>query len=454
MINITKKEKERYPMKKRMVAALLTAVMAASMVMTGCGSKAEEGSAAPQDSAQPAVEQSAKPAESQAPTGEKPTIKFYGKVIEYTSGPLMVEALQEKVKDQYNIDAIQVDWANLEKVIRTGLASGDPCDIYNYNPYDMATFADAAVDLTPYLEADPEWKAQIGEDKLKAATVDGKIVAVPWESNFTVIIANKKLLDEAGVTIPEKWTYAEFKEACKKIKDSGVSPFANSSDLQHGEWLFRQAMLSETLGTDTYDQYINHELSFKGDETRKVLEEIKLLYDEGFMYPGEGAVTVKSDELKAAFAQGKLAMMTDIGAGAKVTADELKASGIDAVIVPWPSISDVPALNGAGNCFFIPKTSKNIDAAVDVIKAFTQADIQGIHAQEGYIPVNKDVEVSDPFVKTVVAQSETCVPDVVWPAEMNDYRLNSLIPDLILNGGVDTVVERLEELRLSAQAGE
>ena len=441
-------------MKKRLAAALLTTVMAASMVMTGCGSKAQEGSTEPQQSAQPAAEQTAAPAQTELPAGEKPTIKFYGKVIEYTSGPLMVEALQEKVKDQYNIDAIQVDWANLEKVIRTGLASGDPCDIYNYNPYDMATFADAAVDLKPYLDADPEWKAQFSEDKLKAVTIDGKIVAIPWESNFTVIVANKKLLDNAGVTVPEKWTYSEFMDACKKLQDSGVAPFANSSDLSHGEWLFRPAMLSETLSAGSYDQYINRELSFKGEETKKVLETIKSLYDAGYMYPGEGAVTVKSDELKAALSQEKLAMMTDIGAGAKVTANELKESGIDAVIIPWPSMSDTPALNGAGNCFFIPNSSKNIDAAVDVIKAYTQADIQAIHADEGYIPVNKNVEIKDEFVKTVVAQSETCVPDVVWPAEMNDYRLNSLIPDLILNGGVDTVIDRLEELRLSAVAGE
>ena len=441
-------------MKKRVVAVLLTAVMTASMILTGCGQTEQTGSGNSGETAGTASKEAGETAADSGADQEKVTVKFYGKVIEYTSGPLMVEALQEKVKDKYNIDAIQVDWANLEKVIRTGLASGDPCDIYNYNPYDMATFADAAVDLTPYLDADPQWKEQIWEDKLKAATVDGKIVAIPWESNFTVIIANKKLLDEAGVTVPEKWNYDEFKEACRKIEDSGVSAFANSSDLQHGEWLFRPAMLSETLSTDTYDQYINHELSFKGDETRKVLENIKSLYDEGYMYPGEGAVTVKSDELKAAFAQGKLAMMTDIGAGAKVTADELKESGIDAVIIPWPSVSDTPALNGAGNCFFVPKTSKNIDAAVEVIKAYTETDIQSIHAQEGYIPVNKDVQISDEFVKTVVAQSETCVPDVVWPAEMNDYRLNSLIPDLILNGGVDTVMDRLEELRLSAQAGE
>ena len=62
------------------------------------------------------------------------------------------------------------------------------------------------------------------------------------------------------------------------------------------------------------------------------------------------------------------------------------------------------------------------------------------------------MEISDEFTKELVKQSLTCVPDVVWPAEMNDYRMNNLIPDLILNGGVDTVIDNLEQQRKSALA--
>ena len=111
-------------------------------------------------------------------------------------------------------------------------------------------------------------------------------------------------------------------------------------------------------------------------------------------------------------------------------------------------------MNGVGNCLFIPKAYKNIDAAVEVVKTFTNPEIQGIHAKEGYIPINKNVKIEDPFTKELVKQSQICVPDVVWPAEMNDYRINSLIPDLILNGGVDTVISNLEQQRESALANE
>ncbi|CUO58320.1 Maltose-binding periplasmic proteins/domains [[Eubacterium] contortum] len=425
-------------MKKRVIAVLLTGLTAISMILGGCGggngSSGKEGGE--------------KKAEG------KTSIKFYGKVIEYTSGPKMMDVLQEQLKDKYSIDAIQVDWSNLEKVIRTGLASGDPCDVYNFGTYDVAGFADAAVDLTPYLDADPEWKDAIGEEALKPVTIDGKIIAIPWESNFSVILGNKALLEQAGVEVPEKWNYDEFKVACKKIQDSGAAPFGNSADLSHSEWLFRAAMLTQVIDNGTYDDYLSKTLSFNGTEGKTALEALKSLYDEGYMYPGEGAVTVKSDELKAAFAQGKLAMMTDIGAGAKVTAEEMKESGIETVVIPWPSAGKTAAMNGGGNCLFIPKACKNIDAAVEVVKTFTNPEIQGIHAKEGYIPINKNVKIEDPFTKELVKQSQICVPDVVWPAEMNDYRINSLIPDLILNGGVDTVISNLEQQRESALANE
>ena len=68
---------------------------------------------------------------------EKTKIKFYGECIEYTSGPKMVDALIEKLGDTYNIERIQIDWSNLDKVIRTGIASGDPCDLYNNYNFSM-----------------------------------------------------------------------------------------------------------------------------------------------------------------------------------------------------------------------------------------------------------------------------------------------------------------------------
>lgn len=413
-------------MKKRMISLLLAGTMAMGF-LAGCGQTGNSGS-----------EESA--------SGEKTKIKFYGKVVEYTSGPLMTDALEKMMADKYEIESIQVDWSNLDKVIRTGIASGDPCDLYCYAPQNMANFADMALDLTPYLEEDPEWKAQFTDEQLAAGTVDGKILAVPWENNFSVILANKTKLDELGITIPESWTMEEFMQTCQKIKDAGLWPFANATDLNRADWIFRNAMLSEVMTAGKYEEFKNGEVSYLGDEAKRAFENTKALYDKGYMYPGEGAVTAKGDEIKAAFYQGDLLMMPEIAAGAKATANEVK--DFEVVAIPWPSSNTEPAVLGGMNAFFIPKNSKNADAAVEVLKAFTSVDIQKIHADEGYIPTNNNVEITDPFVKSVVEQGKTVTaPEDPATPEMTEYKANQLMADLILNGGVDTAAQKLEEIR-------
>ncbi|MBO5160291.1 MAG: extracellular solute-binding protein [Lachnospiraceae bacterium] len=203
-------------MKRKLISAFLLATLTLGL-LAGCGQK-EEASTAEVTTEEASTEEAATET-----TGEKISIKFYGKCVEYTSGPLMTDALEEKLADTYDIESIQIDWANQDKVIRTGLASGEPCDVYNYTPGStIANFADMALDLTPYFEADPEWKAQFKKSDLAACTTsDGKIVNVPWELNFSVILANKTLLEEVIGEIPESWTYVEFLDACQKIKDAG-----------------------------------------------------------------------------------------------------------------------------------------------------------------------------------------------------------------------------------------
>ena len=203
--------------------ALMLAVLMLVLCMAGCASKATTEQ--PAETETPAVEETPTPAEEtteteetpEEATGEKPTIKFYGKCIEYTSGPMMTDALEEKLADKYNIESIQIDWSNLDSVVRTGIASNDPCDIYNYAM--PANIADMAVDLTPYLDADPEFKSWFSDAELSLGTVDGRLVSLMWETNFPVMIGNKTALEAAGVTIPDAWTMDEFKEACQKVSD-------------------------------------------------------------------------------------------------------------------------------------------------------------------------------------------------------------------------------------------
>jgi len=201
-------------------------------------------------------------------------------------------------------------------------------------------------------------------------------------------------------------------------------------------------MLSVLAAEDKNQDFVDGKISLSSDESKQALEATKALYDNGYMYPGEGAVTVKNDEAIAAFYQGKVLMMPEIAAGAKQTASG--ATDFTPVLVPWPSVGDKGAILGSLNCLFIPKNSKNIDAAVEVLKTYLGPDIQKIHADQGYIPANVNVQVSDPFVQDVMAQASTLKAEPPYSSAVFDYLSNNLTGDLVLNGGVDTVLQNLK----------
>lgn len=381
-------------------------------------------------------------------------IRFYGRVLEYTSSERMMDKLQEKFRNKYTIESLPVEWQNQEKIVRREIISGNPCDIYNFEMNRIVLLEDMAVDLKPYLDADPDWRAQFRPSALEEACVNGRILAVPWESNFPVILANKELLNRAEVSIPDSWNYEEFESACEKIKRLGVYPFSNAGDMGHGGWLYRNGMLSASLSNGTYERYTKGSLPLDGKESRETLQAIQSLYDKGYMYPGEQAVTARVDEIKAGFMKGETAMITEIGTGAQATAREAKKRGIETVVVPWPRIGDTDANHSGDNALFIPKNSKNVEAAIEIIKEYTSVEIQSIHLEDGYIPANRNVEVTDPFVKSVIAQTAHLYAEDPPSVDMTEYRGYHLIPDLILGQGAEEVMEKLEQYRISSQQGE
>lgn len=167
-----------------------------AMLLAVCFSLAASAPAAP--ASEPAAATAAQPA-------EKKNIKFYGKIVEYASGEATCLKLEELIKDRYQIESLQVDWGNLAQVIRTGIASGAPCDIYNYWPMYIRTFSDVdmCLDLTPYLDADNgAWRSTFDENMLSLGTVDGKIYGVPTTPNFSWMIANVELFKQAGMAAP------------------------------------------------------------------------------------------------------------------------------------------------------------------------------------------------------------------------------------------------------------
>lgn len=389
-----------------------------------------------------------------APSAEKPTVKFYGKIVEYSSGEPITAALTEALKDKYKVECLQVDWGNLDQVIRTGIASGQPCDIYDYWPQGMNPYVQEgmALDLTPYLdENNGEWRKTFNQNLLKIAEFNGKVYNIPITPNFPTIVANVDLLKQAGIEVPKKWTWNEFLNICKTLKDKGIFPFANPIDNQKQDWLFCNGVLSLGKDRGLLEDLAAGKVPCTDPLFREALDKTKGLYDNGYMYPGEGAVSLTTDESRAAFSQGKVAFSAEVAAG---ILSVIAAAPFETTVVEWPAMGSESVVMGGCDGLFIPSNAADPKAAVAVLKEYTSAKIQQINIDNGFAVAIDTVTVEDETLKSIMAGSSNVYPyefKGISP-ELNDYVRSQLLAELVLGSGAETCIRQMETLRQGALA--
>jgi multiple sugar transport system substrate-binding protein len=127
-----------------------------------------------------------------------------------------------KIQVQY----VQGSWDNVNDQLVTSFEGGDPPDVIHDDSSALAGFASQGylTDLTKLLPAG--LKSDIPQAAWGTATFAGQgggeqgIYGVPFLQESQVILANKKLLDDAGVKVPTvdaPWTWDQFQQISKKL---------------------------------------------------------------------------------------------------------------------------------------------------------------------------------------------------------------------------------------------
>ncbi|MGI5272565.1 ABC transporter substrate-binding protein [Nonomuraea sp. CA-218870] len=130
-----------------------------------------------------------------------------------------------KANPEIQVTYVQGSWDNVNDQLVTSFEGGDAPDVFHDDSPALAGFAAKGY----LLDLEGKLPAALRSDIPQAAwdTVtfdDGNggqgVFGVPFLQESQVIIANKKLLDGAGVRIPtpaEPWTWDEFAEASTKL---------------------------------------------------------------------------------------------------------------------------------------------------------------------------------------------------------------------------------------------
>lgn len=179
-----------------------------------------------------------------------------------------VEAFNEEYDGQYKVvvEEIPGDQNYIDKM-KVLYSADDLPDVIVTGGYNLIdSMMDKLVDLTPYVEEDPEWGSFMSEVGKNVNSRDGKLYAVPYIRQTIGYFYNTELFEQAGIdSAPTTWD--EFFEDCDKLKEAGITPV--SMDTADSGWctsLMLGAMIADSdegeafMNTNQPESYNNDEL--------------------------------------------------------------------------------------------------------------------------------------------------------------------------------------------------
>lgn len=221
----------------------------------------------------------------------------------------------QQIVDAYNEsqDAVRVETVILPQDANTvhddfvnKLASGDTSvDVMGLDVTYVSEFGSAGwlADLTDLV--DPSLTEGMLTGPVEGATVDGKLVAMPWFTNSSVLFYRSDVLEELGAEVPTTW------EGWMELADKavGVNGVEYGADFQAAQ---SEAMVCNWLeyvwgnGGDVLDEDGNPIVN--SENNVEATEIMKKLVDE---YAPEGVTTYTETESEQVFKEGKCLFIRD-----------------------------------------------------------------------------------------------------------------------------------------------
>lgn len=385
-------------MKKKIVSMFLCGAMAASL-LAGCGSQggdSKEGGDTGNDSA-----------------GGKQEVVIWD-YFETDAQKQMMEDLISgfnQSQDKYEAKHTYVPFADYEKQLTLGIASGDLPDLVILDGCSMASFI--SMDLFGDVsDAEINWDEYM-EGPLETTMADGKHYGIPFATNCTALFYNKDIFDAAGMGYPnENTTWEDFHEMAKALTKDGVTGFGNAATgtdegtFQCLQWLY-------TAGGD----YLN---IGDGIDAYKLMQE--MVADGSW---AKDSVNWTQSDVNNNFVAGNLAMQQNGPwqiPGIEADAPDLNY-GVTVLPKKDAQAGQATSIIGGENIGVVKKDDMN--GAIEFMKYYDQTEVM-VNAMKQYGSFPPKTEAAqdpywteDPIQAEFITQLDTSIPrgpSASWPS--------------------------------------
>jgi raffinose/stachyose/melibiose transport system substrate-binding protein len=195
--------------------------------------------------------------------------------------------------------------------IKTALGAGQaPTIIWGWGGGGLKSYveADQVEDLTSWFEQNSDVKNRLFPSSFGAATVNGKIYAMPSETVQPIVLYyNKKVFDRVGVQPPQ--TYGDILDLVPKFNAANIAPFALGGQSRWTNMMWLEFFLMRLGGSDLFNRVMTEKGAWSDPDAMKGLQMTQDLVKANGFVKGFSSITADSNADQALLYTGKAAMM-------------------------------------------------------------------------------------------------------------------------------------------------
>ena len=292
-------------MKKKLLSALLSAAMVASLLI-GCGAKEAEAPAAEAPAAEETVEEEATEETTEEATEE--VAAGEGQVYYLNFKPEQDEqwqALAKSYTDQTGVPVTVVTAASgtYEETLTAEIAKDEAPTLFQVNgPVGLANWSDYCYDLTG-----SEILSNLTSDSFALKNGD-EVAGIAYVIESYGIITNVELLEKAGYTTDDIKSFEDLKKVAEDItarsSELGFSAFTSTGMDGSSDWRFKTHLANLPIYFEYQEDGISDTKAIKGTYLDNYKQIFDLYINNSTCSPKELA-TKTGDDAENEFAEGK-----------------------------------------------------------------------------------------------------------------------------------------------------